>query len=164
MSLREGTSYTSIGIVIAISGNILISLALNIQKRAHAQVSDSRTATPNRTPALSRQASANNGPNIPHYDLADTRPLLPTSTSSPRPAYGSTKALSFFGLRKASSRVSEPSTLSPTAESVHDQDDDELEEVSPGTETDYLRSKLWYTLLHVLSLTSDSLLGGLDSF
>ena len=145
------TSYTSIGIVIAISGNVLISLALNIQKRAHALVNDSRTASPNRTPTLSRQPSSNNPTNNTLYDLADTRPLLPTATSSPRPAYGTTKkSISFFGLRNASSRASEPSTLSPTAENgeiIHDQDDDELDEVAAGTETDYLRSKLWYSPL-----------------
>jgi len=149
MSLREGegASYTSIGIVIAISGNVLISLALNIQKRAHGQVHDSKTASPNRTPTLSRHPSSNNTPNNHHYDLADTRPLLPTSTSSPRAAYGTTKSISFFGFRKPSSRSSEPSILSPTTETVHDQDDDELDEVAASTETDYLRSKLWYALL-----------------
>lgn len=141
---EEGSLYTSIGIGIAITGNVLISLALNIQKVAHKHLHDARRTSSTSTPNLSRQASNS----LINQD--ESRPLLPrTSTPSPQ-LYGAaaTKPKKFprITIFQKVSTTPDNSLLSPQAangelDHEHD-DDDELHEAN-GTESDYLRSKLW---------------------
>jgi hypothetical protein len=166
-TLREDASYTSIGIVIAISGNILISLALNIQKVAHKHLhqarkypngsngqanSSSNDTTP--TIGLSRQASSTIIDTTPSF--AESRPLLPRISTEPLPVqgYGAAKSKKLFNLPRINfprrQPPPEPSLPSPEAPNgaldVDHHDDDELDETSKHTESDYLRSKLWYDI------------------
>jgi magnesium transporter len=160
---EEGASYTSIGIGIAISGNILISLALNIQKVAHKHVHEARVAasnhnaanttgsnTPTNGVAISRTASIT--PPSGHHDFLESRPLLPRTASSPVPAqgYGATKSKTIFNIPRIFKRnsgtqshdpITSPRSANGELEYEHD-DTDELDEAK-ATESDYLRSKLW---------------------
>ena len=146
MVSNEDASYTSIGIVIAIIGNILISLALNIQKVAHKHLHRAS----NSPPALSRHASAPDS-----HDFLESRPLLPRTASSPGPeqSYGATRSKRLFNMprirfiQKQPAPTLETPPLSPqsTHEDLeHDRDDDELDERAQAAESDYLRSKLWW--------------------
>lgn len=168
-SLREGASYTSIGIVIAISGNVLISLALNIQKVAHKRLDDARTY-PNGKNAHSSSSSSNTTPTIglsrqPSGNLIDidqpfpeSRPLLPRISTEPTPpqGYGPGQSKKLFNLPRLvlsrSQQPIEPSSRSPEAPNgaldIDHHDDDELDENRRHTESDYLRSKLWYDKFH----------------
>lgn len=147
MVSSEQASYTSIGIVIAISGNILISLALNIQKVAHKHLHRA-SSSPRSTPALSRHASAPDN----RDDFIESRPLLPRTASSPGPeqGYGATKSKRVFNfprirfIQKQPTPALESPPISPNGDIEHDRDDDELDETAKMAESDYLRSKLWW--------------------
>lgn len=140
----EGSLYTSIGIGIAIGGNVLISLALNIQKFAHKQLHDAK------------RANASNGstrPSTPNNQVTDeSRPLLPRTNS----ASSASAAVQIYGTSAPKSKrfpritifqktttAPDNSFLSPQAANGDLDDDDELHEAN-GTESDYLRSKLWW--------------------
>jgi magnesium transporter len=147
---EEGSLYTSIGIAIAISGNILISLALNIQKVAHNQLHRARRTSEHSSPnTLSRQSSDN-------IIEDESRPLLPRSSSPSVNQYGAAvpNGKKFWTLPKIatlqkSHSISEDPFLSPRVANGDLDDDDELHEAN-GTESDYLRSKLWY--IHITHL------------
>lgn len=149
----EGSLYTSIGIAIAISGNVLISLALNIQKVAHNQLHRARTSEHSSPNSLSRQPSDT----IITID-DESRPLLPRSSSSSVNQYGATKPKKFWNLPKIavlqkSHTIDDNAFLSPQAANGELDDDDELHEAQ-GTESDYLRSKLWYISLSFFQSSS----------
>ena len=147
----EGSLYTSIGIAIAITGNVLISLALNIQKVAHNQLhraksSEHSSSSPN---SLNSNNSSNRQPSDAIIINDESRPLLPRSSSSSLAAAPNTNAKKFWSLPKIatlhkSHSVTEDSYFSPQAANGDLEDDDELHEAQ-GTESDYLKSKLWYT-------------------
>ncbi|PVF94040.1 DUF803-domain-containing protein [Serendipita vermifera] len=152
--------YTSIGIAIAISGNILISLALNIQKVAHKHLHEARSATntpgnvttgsttPNGLP-LSRTASIT--PISSQHDFLESRPLLPRTASSPvaPQGYGAVKSKKLFNIPrifKRSSQAHAPITSPRSANGELEYEHDDTDELDEGkaTESDYLRSKLWW--------------------
>ncbi|KAG8774533.1 hypothetical protein FRB91_011375 [Serendipita sp. 411] len=187
------SSYTSIGILIAIAGNVLISLALNLQKVAHKHLHDAANAT-RKTKKSGRSTTAHNqgtSPSTPshpngistppnptrssstlntispedtlpqHNAALESRPLLPRTASSPVPLqnYGALKSKKLFNLPRINvfRRPLPPSLQSPISENglLHEEEeeedghdeDDELDEsmAGGGAETDYLRSKLWYS-------------------
>ncbi|EGO01857.1 hypothetical protein SERLA73DRAFT_103923 [Serpula lacrymans var. lacrymans S7.3] len=136
------TLQTSIGISVAIAGNILISLALNVQKLAHRRLERERkkakregtnrarndTARQGESGPASSDVELDNNPivsdgfgderndDIEHSLLLENQPLLPTS-SPLRPTYGM------------------------SAGSSASTDDRRKEEEN---ESDYLKSRLWW--------------------
>ncbi|KAG9052998.1 hypothetical protein FS842_008916 [Serendipita sp. 407] len=78
------SSYTSIGILIAIAGNVLISLALNLQKVAHKHLHDAANAT-RKTKKSGRSTTAHNqgtSPSTPSHPNGISTPPNPTRSSS----------------------------------------------------------------------------------
>lgn len=147
------STYTSVGIGIAIAGNVLISLALNIQKRAHRDITDRRhgqSPTLSGTSSPTRQAPSSLRLILDddHHELAEQRPLLPTSSSSSRLYGAATAKSSSFTRTRSIPHLPQAANGDRGHEPEHDDDDDdELDEGSKGTESDYLRSKLWHVAL-----------------
>jgi magnesium transporter len=143
---EEGSLYTSIGIAIAISGNVLISLALNIQKVAHNQLHRAR-----QTSGDSSSPNTLSSENILDNDES-RRPLLPRSSTPSVNHYGAANAngKKFWSLPKLTTLPKPHSipVLSPQVANGDLDDDDELHEAQ-GTESDYLKSKLWYPIYPV---------------
>ncbi|KAG8836228.1 hypothetical protein FRC17_008964 [Serendipita sp. 399] len=193
---QGASSYTSIGILIAIAGNVLISLALNLQKVAHKHLHDAATArarqgnrkqknSSQRTTAANGTQPHTNGdsaashlsrssstlytataddPQLNH-PILESQPLLPRTASAPTPLqdYGALKSKKLFNIPRINIfRMPLPpshpqsvlqSPMSPISESgilheedEHEGDGDELDEstAAMGTESGYLRSKLWW--------------------
>lgn len=207
IDLPHLTLQTGIGISVAIAGNVLISLALNLQKLAHLRLSrERRQARMERElHSVDRLRSRSLQDQAPSEDPAssdepETQPLIPDSSASgPRARYGasaeaetrrdnsrSRKSTSLTRGRRVSKPQRKPSFASrflPFRISLHDGVNDDREDVShtqeasaipvdvipaeclvalngnhmrrypaedledEGTESDYLRSKLWSVFL-----------------
>ncbi|KIJ56639.1 hypothetical protein M422DRAFT_22793 [Sphaerobolus stellatus SS14] len=143
-----------IGIAVAISGNVLISLALNCQKLAHKRLEHDKQA----------QADLDD-PRSSYTEPNETRPLLPNNDSfttprrpSPRPNYSSLSSRrsdSNSGPRNSQPQVPEDAAapdavdIEVSAERVtittHTSRSSRVEKTEGlGNESDYLRSKLWW--------------------
>ncbi|GBE79366.1 DUF803-domain-containing protein [Sparassis crispa] len=103
------TNATIAGIVVAVSGNVLISLALNCQKLAHKRLERARETADRRlewnagqegsatSEADNSQATSftEGGADVSNRAVAliETEPLLSTSNGTPSPAYGTSVTL-----------------------------------------------------------------------
>ena len=221
------TLKTVIGIAVAVVGNVLISLALNLQKLAHLRLAKERKrARMERELHVSGDRRYSRSPHdrTPSEDPAtgshelETQPLIQdSSTNVPRARYGASASV---GTRRDDSRSRKsiastrgrilgkpqrkpnfasrflpfcighgikgdhgnishtqevsaiPVDVIPAEHLVtlngnrsHKCPSPEVWE-DEGTESDYLRSKLWYVFLHwmVITLSLKYVSGGLDSF
>ncbi|KAK7049641.1 hypothetical protein VNI00_005672 [Paramarasmius palmivorus] len=185
--LPELTTATVIGITVAIAGNVLISLALNIQKLAHQRLdaekpSRSESAPRGRTASTLEEEEEDEGDNTNDNNItnassqpqassssstseAESQPLLPFPRVQPG-EYGTVtpydsnkpKAWSWFSRRrKKTPELSSMPVEIITEESFQAQngltngnghkkpEDTRKEDVTDGNESDYLKSKLWWS-------------------
>ncbi|KAF8558822.1 DUF803-domain-containing protein [Imleria badia] len=136
IGLPHLTLQTVIGISVAIAGNVLISLALNLQKLAHLRLdhgrqnnlpdgeSDSRPPRPDTSTRVTHPDSAARFGAAQHNYQYETQPLVPHRSSSqlepPPTTYGSAQ---YHG-------------KSTSQNTIEDGD---------GKESDYLHSKIWWS-------------------
>ncbi|KAI9639504.1 magnesium transporter NIPA-domain-containing protein [Dioszegia hungarica] len=129
-----------IGVAIACSGNVLISLALTIQKLAHRRISEAHHGRADDEADEDEDIERGAG------DIAgagdESRGLLKAS-SGRSAAYPNGKASG------ASSRNSTPTALDSPAESSDDESPERREGVQEGA---YLKSKLWWIGLAMISI------------
>ncbi|KAF7301407.1 DUF803 domain membrane protein [Mycena indigotica] len=162
--LPELTSGTVIGITVAITGNVLISLALNLQKLAHKRGEAERVKLREQVRAeASQRASPSNGE-------SEQQTELPPAVLVVQQNYGSTSHLSTpkktlvsrLFPSKRQHPTSERTTLLPVdvipeeeivnQSTHHRKPEDDEDDLETGNESDYLKSKLWwlgFTLMNV---------------
>ncbi|KAL0949639.1 hypothetical protein HGRIS_009683 [Hohenbuehelia grisea] len=98
--LPKVSTSTFIGITVAIAGNVLISLALNIQKLAHQRVEAAKLAKGRNRPSASPPSSPGHAHSAAQQDTlnqgstkgnapSETQPLIASATAETRHDYGS---------------------------------------------------------------------------
>ncbi|GJJ77143.1 magnesium transporter [Entomortierella parvispora] len=143
--------HSYIGVIIAIAGNILISVALNIQKYAHNQLQPSSQEDAKLPPPTAYPFTIEEEDVISHHRHGRGRPTTAVAsrypeTSDDNLSYPSSRSSSRSSIRSCHSNynsdTSEQSeTLSPAP---HRSGEDECDSVQSGSDTDYLRSKAWW--------------------
>ncbi|KIY72948.1 DUF803-domain-containing protein [Cylindrobasidium torrendii FP15055 ss-10] len=154
---------TVIGITVAIVGNVLISLALNIQKLAHNRLDEEKTGSGHTTksPSLNENdemaLEETDSDELSDHTVtliarraSQSEPLLPTQAVQQQ--YGSTEPSSpsgfsrFFKRQNVRETAISVDVISPGASNARRKSsEDELSRSSDENETAYLKSKLWWT-------------------
>ncbi|KAF9057731.1 magnesium transporter NIPA-domain-containing protein [Panaeolus papilionaceus] len=176
--LPKLTTRTLVGIVVAVTGNVLISLALNLQKLAHKRVEDrrNRLSTPKQRTHVSRivsdistlheqdedqatlqspSSSDDCGPLSPLQLSGETQPLL---ASPPTIRSFASRFIPFRRSRKQNvyalpvDIMSEDAALHGIPSNKKKPTENQGEDLVKTNEGEYLRSKLWwlgFTLMNV---------------